>query len=127
MAKMLIITYKRRGRCNYQKCKGACCAALNLCNGEMENDLSPGDRLTFTNYRCVHLENTGACRIYHNRPSVCCTFPESPWDLIYQRVKDKCSYWFEIEMKEVDDALSPTDSPSPALSPEPNNKLTGSP
>lgn len=127
MSKTLIITYTRKGTCNYLKCKGACCAALNLRNGDMENDLSPGDRITFTNYRCMYLENTGACRIYRNRPSVCLAFPESPWDTIYQRVKGKCSYWFEIEMKEVDDDLSPTDSPSPTLSPEPSDKLTGRP
>ena len=127
MSKTLIITYIRKGQCNYRECKGACCAALNLCNGEIENDLSPENRLTYANYRCDYLENTGACRIYRNRPTFCQTFPESPWDLIYQRIKHKCTYWFEIEIKEVENDLSPTDSPSPALSPEPNDKFTGRP
>ena len=44
-------------------------------------------------------------------------FPESPWDLIYQRVKRVCSYWFEIEITEIE---SPYPSEEPSHSPVPS-------
>lgn len=127
MAINTIITWTRKGTCDRRKCRAACCRALNIESGEFENDRGtiPSElTVHFTNSTCSNINELGRtfdCKIYKNRPSVCEEFPSSPWDMIYRKVKSRCSYWFEIEIKEVEDntSPSPTDSPSPNLSPSP--------
>jgi len=75
------IKYIRHGKCN--QC-GACCRALSP--GEWKNGM--------TGATCNKLVK-GKCSIYKDKPEECKEFPNSPGDLIYKRVKDKCGYWFE--------------------------------
>lgn len=131
MAKLTIIKYTRRGVCDRKKCNAACCRILNLENGSWTNDnaITPIQRLVvYQNWSCGWLNSladTSACGIYKNRPSPCKEFPSSPWDLIYLKIKDKCSYWFEIEIIVLDVHTSPVDSleasPSPKSSIDDNS------
>jgi len=131
MAKHISITYTRRGLCDRTKCKAACCRILNVQTETWINDnaVKPIERLVLvTNWSCSWLNqlvDVNACGIYKNRPSACKEFPSSPWDLIYQKVKDKCSYWFEIEIKETDIEPSPVDSPEASPSPTTGNGMDG--
>ena|SRR4030042_2046488 len=121
----ILIKVTRRGFCDRNKCKAACCRALNLASGNFANDcgITPSEMtIFFTQYRCTNINESSAgrdCRIYKNRPTLCKEFPTSLWDLIYHKVKDVCSYWFEIEIKELPDP-SPVDSQSPSAIPSPS-------
>lgn len=125
MSKELIITYTRYGMCNRRKCEAACCRLLNLESGSFSNDnaIRPSEeQITFVNHQCnflIAFTPSNDCSIYRNRPSVCNEFPCSPWDLIYLKVKNVCSYWFEIQITEIE-SVSPVDSPSPDISPSPS-------
>jgi hypothetical protein len=118
-----MIKWTRKGKCDRKNCKAACCRALNLSTGSFDNDcgVTPDQMLiVYANSTCSNineLNSTFDCKIYKNRPTLCKQFPSSPWDLIYQKIKDKCSYWFEIEIKVVNIEPSPVDSPE--ISPSP--------
>lgn len=131
MSTIYRITWTRKGKCDRQKCRAACCRALNDDTGSFANDLgvTPGEmQVLFAHFSCSNINELSAsfdCKIYKNRPTLCREFPSSPWDGIYQRVKGKCTYWFEIQIKKVEIQVSPspTDSPSPALSPLPSPSI----
>ena len=121
----ILIKVTRKGFCDRSKCKAACCRALNLVSGSFANDcgITPSEmNVFFTQYACTNINDLSPnrdCRIYKNRPTFCKEFPTSPWDLIYQKVSAVCSYWFEIEIKELPDP-SPVDSPEVSVSPSPS-------
>jgi len=72
-------SYIRKGKCS--QC-GECCRQLN-------------DDLWGKNHICDNLKNN-LCNINSNKPLECGEFPNSPWDLIYLKVKNKCGFWFEV-------------------------------
>lgn len=105
-----LVKYTRKGKCDFRKCGTACCSALNIKDGEIENDFNSNVRVLFTDHRCdnISLLPDARCSVYYDRPFVCREFPVSPWDLIYMRIKNRCTYWFEIEIKEVEENVSPS-------------------
>ena len=127
MATGFLITWIRRGKCNRQQCRAACCRALNLDAGTFDNDMgiTPDEiQVLFADYSCTNineLSDSFDCKIYKNRPTLCKEFPSSPWDRIYQRIKSKCAFWFEIEIKKIEFPLSPSPMDSPSPSPSVDN------
>jgi len=79
--------YIRHGECT--AC-GECCKHLHP-----DEDWSPG----MTGTRCNALQEDNLCSLHPDKPAPCLEWPATPNDLIYQKVKDKCTYWFE-EVKE---------------------------
>lgn len=108
------IKYVRKGECDYGKCKAACCRSLNYATGDIDNDRDNDRKIPCRDYTCPRIGKDFKCSIYDKRPSVCSSFPESPWDLIYMKVQRVCSYWFEIEITKTELSTSDVPAPSPA-------------
>lgn len=126
MAKQIVVKYTRRGKCNSAKCRVACCQQLNIKSGYLHNDQAPRpseEEIDVVESTCSALDVLNVvnpCTIYRNRPTVCREFPASPWDLIYRKVKAVCTFWFEIEIEEIEITSSPEASPSPEIKLEAN-------
>jgi len=94
--KYRVVEYERKGKCNLEVCGGLCCKVLE--KSDLENDI------VVLNNACKHLTNGLCARHNINKPQVCNDFPVTPFHSVYQKVKHKCTYWFEkkIKFQEVD-------------------------
>ena len=78
--------YIRKGKCQPKKCMNACCKNF----GEPVAPLKEVDGC------CVWLK-ANKCSRQKNKPKVCLNFPVSPFDGMYERIKDKCGFYFVKE------------------------------
>ncbi len=81
----------RKGTCQPDKCKSACCKVLHQYPNKLIVD---NTILEINDGVCNKLKNN-KCLIHNNKPKPCKDFPLSPDDPIYKLVKDKCTFWFE--------------------------------
>jgi Fe-S-cluster containining protein len=100
-------SFKRKGSCPPQRCKGQCCSFLGFSIPVEGVDTNPieefyrtrgvkmindGDVLSlFFDQKCQHLTDEGLCAIYDSRPQVCRDFPVHPSNL--RRLN--CGFYFE--------------------------------
>jgi hypothetical protein len=103
------VIVKRTGKCNYKKCKNACC---KFCSAAYLKDYSRGffEKDVFgkeiVKIKCNNLNKNGTCKLWGKKsskdsqtnkgfPLACKEFP-IPQDSIYWNVLDVCSYKFEV-------------------------------
>lgn len=104
--------YNRKGKCDYKKCKAACCRFM-LINadslGESIKDYWKGHGFDliyingvphwFKNSPCSHLDlKTYKCKLQKTKPIVCQQFP-TPDDIVYKKVIKVCSFNFPDKKK----------------------------
>lgn len=104
--------YNRKGKCDYKKCKAACCrfmliSADSLAEGIKGYWKGHGFDLIYMNGKamwlkdspCTHLDlKTYKCKLQKNKPIICQQFP-IPHDAVYKKVIKVCSYRFPKEQK----------------------------
>lgn len=99
--------YNRSGKCDFKKCKAACCrfyliGIVNTINSErymkgfgFKIITQNGMRKAILPIVCNHLDlKTYECKIQSKKPLCCKQFPV-PEDGVYKLVADKCSYKFK--------------------------------
>ena len=95
--KFLIV--KRVGKCDYKKCKSACCKFFSM-DGKTyyqgfgkENEFGS----IIVKVECKNLDRCGRCPLFRTRkfPRACKQFPH-PSDGVYTHISDKCSFQFEV-------------------------------
>lgn len=105
--------YDRKGKCDFRKCKGACCRFSLIGSFSLEPYMQyiknmgyrietiDGKRYGILEKPCRQLDlKTYKCRIYQRRPIPCRQFPV-PSDLVYKRVRKACSFFFEGKGEEL--------------------------
>jgi len=103
-------TAYRGGKCDYKKCKSACCSFFTLENitksmpnnriksredywkvtGRAQIVESNGYKFAVAVHRCAQLDEDGKCKIYKNRPIECKQWP-TPRDNMHKMLGDVCS------------------------------------
>lgn len=107
MSILIEIRWERKGECDYKACKAICCRSFTS-SGELKNENDHDSLVTVTEGICEYVNSIDSkCDIYNKQPSTCREFPLSPWDIMYRRVSEKCSYWFEIEIRITELDVSP--------------------
>ena len=101
---------RREGKCDYKKCKNACCKFTShncggkYSDGELVNtyvkgfsDRILGDHAIMKN-RCSRLNRDGSCKLWKRKgfPGPCKEFPH-PFDGVYIAVAPVCSFKFIID------------------------------
>ena len=103
---------KRTGKCDFKKCKGACCSFLHLgwVNDQeqikymknfpdIKTILINGKQAIIMNKPCNYLDKkTFKCKLQNKRKPVCCRQFPLPTDGVYALVAKKCSYKFKEKM-----------------------------
>ena len=97
----------RRGKCNPNKCKAACCRFVHLgrTHSRQQEKYVKGfgiKVISFLGARHMILEKpckfldlkTYKCKRHKTKPACCRQFP-TPDDLVYEIVSKKCSYQFK--------------------------------
>jgi len=99
----------RYGKCDYKKCKNACCKFIsNYCGGNWSDgepvnvyikgfaDRMLGDHAIFKK-RCNRLNRDGSCKLWKRKgfPGPCKEFPH-PFDGVYIFTAPVCSFKFLI-------------------------------
>ncbi len=93
------LVVRRTGKCDYKKCKSACCKFI--CLGESKYWDGFGKKNEFGNIilntKCKNLNKKGECLVFKkkNFPEACKQFPH-PIDGVYKHIAEKCMFKFEI-------------------------------
>lgn len=90
---------QRKGKCEPNKCNSACCKFIALTNNDYIINFkdSKGGNHIYIDKVCSKLnEKCNTCRLWGKKlPEICQQFPH-PHDGVYYRVRNKCSFYFEI-------------------------------
>lgn len=96
----------RKGECNPNKCKSACCKFYLISGEGSTSDYTSGFFETKNKYNdfimsknCKHLDvKNNKCKVWGTDefPEVCRQFP-NPSDQVYKHVFDVCTFKFELE------------------------------
>ena len=100
---------KRKGKCDFKKCKGACCSFLLLgwvndeghskymkCFPNVKTLMTGGKKAIIMDILCKSLDKkTFKCKLHNKNKPICCRQFPLPTDGVYAIVAKKCSYRFE--------------------------------
>jgi len=96
------VVVKRTGKCDYKKCKSACCRFINGGNSSYWEGFGKKNEFgkVIVDIKCKNLKKNGDCSLFGTRdwPGACKQFPYLD-DGVYQHIANKCSFKFEVLYK----------------------------